>query len=41
MPSFDESYFYKAFKINENMDYEQMIFKIAEAGMVLTEDIEI
>lgn len=39
MPSFDEGYFYKAFQINENMDYEQMILRIADAGMILPEEV--
>lgn len=41
MPSFDEGYFYKAFQINENMDYEQMILRIADVGMILSEEVEI
>lgn len=39
MPSFDEGYFYKAFQINENMDYEQMILRIADAGIILPEEV--
>lgn len=41
MPSFDEGYFYKAFKINENMDFEQMILRIADAGLFPLEEEEI
>ena len=39
MPSFDKGYFYKAFQINENMDYEQMILRIADAGIILPEEV--
>lgn len=33
MPSFEEGYFYKAFQINENIDFEHMILKIADAAL--------
>ncbi len=41
MPELNEDYFYKSFQINENMDYEQMILRIADAGMILPEEVDI
>jgi D-alanine-D-alanine ligase len=40
MPELDDGYFYKSFMLNENINYEQMIIKIAEAGMILPEEDE-
>jgi D-alanine-D-alanine ligase len=40
MPGLGNGYFSRSFMLNENMDYEQMILKIADAGMILEEIIE-
>lgn len=40
MPGLGRGYFSRSFMLNENMDYEQMILKIADAGMILEEIIE-
>jgi len=40
MPGLGNGYFCRSFILNENMDYEQMILKIADAGMILEEKIE-
>jgi len=40
MPELEQSYFYQSFLLNENMDYEQMILKIADAAMILPKEIE-
>ena len=41
MPGLGNGYFSRSFMLNENMDYEQMILRIADAGMVLPEEVEI
>ena len=41
MPGLGNGYFSRSFLLNENMDYEQMILKIADAGMILPEEVEI
>ncbi len=41
MPGLGNGYFSRSFMLNENMDYEQMILKIADAGMILPEEVEI
>ncbi len=41
MPGLGNGYFARSFMLNENMDYEQMILKIADAGMILPERVEI
>ncbi len=40
MPSLDEGYFYKAFFINENMSYEEMILKIVDTNLSTPKEIE-
>lgn len=41
MPGLGNGYFSRSFMLNENIDYEQMILKIADAGMILPEEVEI
>ena len=41
MPGLGNGYFSRSFMLNENMDYEQMILRIADAGMILPEEVEI
>ena len=41
MPGLGNGYFSRSFMLNENMDYEQMILRIADAGMILPERVEI
>lgn len=41
MPGLGNGYFSRSFMLNENMDYEQMILRIADAGMISPEKIEI
>ena len=41
MPGLGTGYFSRSFMLNENMDYEQMILKVADAGMISPEKIEI
>ena len=41
MPGLGNGYFSRSFMLNENMDYTQMILKIADAGMILPEEVEI
>ena len=41
MPGLGNGYFSRSFLLNENMDYEQMILKVADAGMILPERVEI
>lgn len=41
MPGLGNGYFSRSFLLNENMDYEQMILKVADAGMISPEKIEI
>ena len=41
MPGLGNGYFSRSFMLNENMDYEQMILRIADAGMILPEEGEI
>ena len=40
MPGLGNGYFARSFMLNENMNYEQMILKVADAGMILEEIIE-
>lgn len=40
MPELNDGYFYKSFFLNENINYEQMILKIADAGIILPEEYE-
>ena len=40
MPGLGNGYFSRSFMLNENMDYEQMILKVADAGMVLAQKVE-
>ncbi|MFA6741963.1 MAG: ATP-grasp domain-containing protein [Arcobacteraceae bacterium] len=40
IPELNEGYFYKSFLLNENMDYEQMILRIVDAGIILPEEVE-
>ncbi len=40
MPGLGNGYFSRSFMLNENIDYEQMILKIADAGMILPEEVE-
>jgi D-alanine-D-alanine ligase len=41
MPELENGYFSRSFLVNENIDYEQMILRIADAGIVLAEKTEI
>jgi len=41
MPELEKGYFYQSFLLNENMDYEQMILKIADAAMILPKEVEV
>ena len=41
MPGLGSGYFSRSFMLNENMTYEQMILKIADAGMIIKEEVEI
>lgn len=41
MPGLGNGYFSRSFMLNEDIDYEQMILKIADAGMILPEEVEI